>query len=78
MSSFSLNAISPIDGRYSEKTAVLSNYFSEKSLIKNRLIVEIEYFISLCEIPLPELKSFKKSDFKNLERFMKISLKKMQ
>ena len=66
MSSFSLNAISPIDGRYSDKTAVLSNYFSEKSLIKNRLIVEIEYFISLCEIPLPELKSFKKSDFKKL------------
>ena len=66
MSSFSLNAISPIDGRYSDKTTVLSNYFSEKSLIKNRLIVEIEYFISLCEIPLPELKSFKKSDFKKL------------
>ena len=66
MLSFSLNAISPIDGRYSDKTTVLSNYFSEKSLIKNRLIVEIEYFISLCEIPLPELKSFKKSDFKKL------------
>ena len=66
MPSFSLNAISPIDGRYSDKTTVLSNYFSEKSLIKNRLIVEIEYFISLCEIPLPQLKSFKKSDFKKL------------
>ena len=66
MPSFSLNAISPIDGRYSDKTTVLSNYFSEKSLIKNRLIVEIEYFISLCEIPLPELKPFKKSDFKKL------------
>ena len=66
MLSFSLNAISPIDGRYSDKTAVFSNYFSEKSLIKNRIIVEVEYFIALCEIPLPELKSFNKSDFKKL------------
>ena len=66
MSSFSLNAISPIDGRYSNKTSVLSNYFSEKSLIKTRILVEVEYFISLCEIPLPELKSFKKSNFKKL------------
>ncbi|MFL2643440.1 MAG: adenylosuccinate lyase [Flavobacteriales bacterium] len=63
-----LNAISPIDGRYSDKTAVLSNYFSEKSLIKNRVLVEIEYFISLCEIPLPQLKSIKKSDFKQLRK----------
>jgi len=63
-----LNAISPIDGRYSSKTAVLSNYFSEKSLIKNRVLVEIEYFISLCEIPLPKLKSIKKSDFKQLRK----------
>ena len=63
-----LNAISPIDGRYSSKTAVLSNYFSEKSLIKNRVLVEIEYFISLCEIPLPQLKSIKKSDFKQLRK----------
>ena len=66
MLSFSLNAISPIDGRYSDKTAVFSNYFSEKSLIKNRIIVEVEYFIALCEIPLHELKSFNKSDFKKL------------
>ena len=63
MSSFSLNAISPIDGRYSDKTTVLSNYFSEKSLIKNRLIVEIEYFISLCEFDLPQLKNFNKANF---------------
>ena len=76
MSTFSLNAISPIDGRYSDKTAVLSNYFSEKSLIKTRILVEVEYFISLCEIPLPELKSFKKSDFKNLrEIYMNFSEK---
>ena len=68
MLSNSLNAISPIDGRYSEKTAVLSNYFSEKSLIKNRVLVEIEYFIALCEIPLPQLRSFKKSNFKQLRK----------
>ena len=47
MSKFSLNAISPIDGRYSLKTAELNDFFSEKALIKYRLIVEIEYFISL-------------------------------
>ena len=68
MLSNSLNAISPIDGRYSGKTAILSNYFSEKSLIRNRILVEIEYFIALCEIPLPQLRSFKKSDFKQLRK----------
>ena len=66
MNEFNLNSISPIDGRYSNKTEALSQYFSEKALIFYRLKVEIEYFISLCEIPLPELKSFKKSDFKKL------------
>jgi len=68
MSSNALNAISPIDGRYSDKTSSLVNYFSEKSLIKNRVLVEIEYFIALCEIPLPQLKSFKKSNYKNLRK----------
>ena len=52
MSIYSLNAISPIDGRYYTKTKVLSNYFSESSLIRYRVKVEIEYFISLCELPL--------------------------
>ena len=66
MSKFSLNAISPIDGRYSSKTAELNDFFSEKALIKYRLIVEIEYFISLCEFEIPQLKKFKVKKFKNL------------
>ena len=53
-----LNAISPIDGRYRKKTESLSEYFSEESLIKYRLKIEIEYFIALCKIPIPELKTF--------------------
>jgi adenylosuccinate lyase len=53
-----LNAISPIDGRYRSKTKSLSHYFSEESLIRYRLKIEIEYFISLCELPIPELKNF--------------------
>ena len=66
MSTFSLNAISPIDGRYQNKVSQLSDYFSEHGLIKNRVIVEVEYFISLCEIPLPQLQNFDKSYFTNL------------
>lgn len=50
-----LTAVSPIDGRYHSKTDVLSNYFSEFALIKYRVRVEIEYFIALCELPLPQL-----------------------
>ncbi len=50
-----LNAISPIDGRYRDKVEAFSKYFSEEALIKYRVLVEIEYFISLCEIPLPQL-----------------------
>ena len=50
-----LNAISPIDGRYRNKTVSLSPYFSEEALIKYRVLVEIEYFIALCELPLPQL-----------------------
>ena len=53
-----LNAISPIDGRYRGKISQLANYFSEEALIKYRVLVEIEYFIALCEIPLPQLASF--------------------
>ena len=52
----SLDAISPIDGRYASKTKSLSHYFSEYALIKYRVRVEIEYFIVLCELPLPQLK----------------------
>ena len=66
MSTFSLNAISPIDGRYQNKVSQLSEYFSEHGLIKNRVLVEVEYFISLCEIPLPQLEEFDKSYFNKL------------
>ncbi|MGL5787858.1 MAG: adenylosuccinate lyase [Bacteroidales bacterium] len=52
----SLTAISPIDGRYRDKSVELANFFSEFALIKYRVLVEIEYFIALCEIPLPQLK----------------------
>ncbi len=57
-----LTAVSPIDGRYHKQTQVLQNYFSEFALIKYRVIVEIEYFIALCELPLPQLADL---DFKN-------------
>lgn len=53
-----LTAISPIDGRYRNKTAALADYFSEYALIRYRVRVEIEYFITLCELPLPQLKAF--------------------
>ena len=53
-----LTAISPIDGRYRNKTAALADYFSEYALIRYRVRVEIEYFITLCELPLPQLASF--------------------
>ena len=71
MSKFSLNAISPIDGRYQNKVSQLSDYFSEHGLIKNRIIVEVEYFISLCEIPLPQLQNFDKSFFTKLRDIYK-------
>ncbi|WMI69961.1 adenylosuccinate lyase [Mangrovimonas sp. YM274] len=58
MSLSPLNAISPIDGRYRSKAEALAPYFSEEALIKYRVQVEIEYFIALCEIPLPQLADF--------------------
>jgi adenylosuccinate lyase len=61
-----LNAISPIDGRYRSKTKSLAPYFSEKALIKYRVQVEIEYFIALCELPLPQLSDFNPSLFEEL------------
>jgi adenylosuccinate lyase len=67
MSLTNLNAISPIDGRYRNKTEALSLFFSEEALIKYRVKVEIEYFIALCEIPLPQLKSFDNSLFEELK-----------
>ncbi len=54
----SLEAISPVDGRYRRATRKLADYFSESALIKYRMMVEVEYFIALCELPLPQLKSF--------------------
>jgi len=64
-----LNAVSPIDGRYRSKTQSLSSYFSEEALIKYRVLIEIEYFISLCNIPLPQLKDIDvklHSDLRNI------------
>ena len=61
-----LTAITPIDGRYRGKTAALASYFSEYALIKYRVRVEIEYFITLCELPLPQLKDFDHSKFEVL------------
>ncbi len=63
-----LTAISPIDGRYASKTEALSAYCSEFALIKYRVYVEIEYFIALCEIPLPQLESFDQSKFSDLRK----------
>src|ERR1700692_1533536 len=56
-----LSAISPIDGRYRNTTADLAAYFSEYALITYRVFVEIEYFIALCEYPLPQLQGFDKN-----------------
>ncbi|MFW5752073.1 MAG: lyase family protein, partial [bacterium] len=62
-----LTAISPIDGRYREKVDVLAPYFSEYGLIKYRVYVEIEYFIALCKIPLPQLEDFDPGTFRALQ-----------
>ena len=63
-----LNAISPIDGRYRNKVEKLADYFSEEALIKYRVKVEIEYFIALCEIPLPQLADFNKDLYSDLRK----------
>ena len=62
----SLTAISPIDGRYRDKSVELANFFSEFALIKFRVLVEIEYFIALCELPLPQLKDIETSVYPKL------------
>ena len=67
----SLNAISPIDGRYRSKVESLGNYFSEEALIKYRVLVEVEYFIALCEIPLPQLQSVDQNIFDDLRLIYK-------
>jgi len=63
-----LNAISPIDGRYRSKTVSLSAYFSEEALIKYRVLVEVEYFIALCEANLPQLAAIDKSLYPELRK----------
>ncbi|MBN9301113.1 MULTISPECIES: adenylosuccinate lyase [Dysgonomonas] len=62
-----LTAISPIDGRYRNKTEKLADYFSEYALVKYRVRVEVEYFIALCELPLPQLKNIDKEVFPKLQ-----------
>ena len=66
MDNHALLAVSPIDGRYSRQTEPLREYFSEYALIKYRVRVEIEYFIALCQIPLPQLADFDHSKFEAL------------
>ena len=62
----SLNAVSPVDGRYRKTIEKLADYFSEGALIKYRVMVEVEYFIALCNLPLPQLADFDKSMFEPL------------
>lgn len=66
-----LNAISPIDGRYRNKTISLAPFFSEEALIKYRVLVEIEYFIALCEVPLPQLATVNPDVFDSLRNIYK-------
>ena len=66
MNDFNLNAISPIDGRYAEKTKVFRDFFSEQALINYRVLVEIEYFISLTKTEIPSLEDFPKEAFKKI------------
>ena len=63
-----LTAISPIDGRYADKTTSLVPFFSEMALIRYRVQVEVEYFIALCELPLPQLANFPKEKYTNLRK----------
>lgn len=79
MSLTNLNAISPIDGRYRNKVEPLALYFSEEALIKYRVKVEIDYFIALCEIPLPQLADFDGSLFAELRKiYSNFSIKDAQ
>ncbi|WP_272022643.1 adenylosuccinate lyase [Olleya namhaensis] len=71
MSLNQLNAISPIDGRYRNKIEKLQDFFSEEALIKYRVLVEIEYFIALCELPLPQLSVVDSSKFEALRDIYK-------
>lgn len=66
-----LTAISPVDGRYRDKVKSLSPYFSEFGLIKYRLLIEVEYFIALCQLPLPQLEDFRQEEFEKLRLIYK-------
>ena len=68
MNEKNLEAISPVDGRYFDKTEKLKKYFSEKALIHYRLKVEVEYFIALCEAQIPQLSNFNHKKFKDLRK----------
>ncbi len=70
MNTIELLTISPIDGRYNRQTELLGSYFSENALMKYRTHVEIEYFISLCEIPIPQLKDFPKDKIETLRKIV--------
>ena len=67
----SLNAVSPVDGRYRKATERLADYFSESALIKYRVLIEVEYFISLCKLPLRQFKGFNKNMFEALRAIYK-------
>lgn len=67
-----LTAISPVDGRYRNAVADCDQYFSEFALIKYRVLVEVEYFIALCEIPLPRLEEFRKSDYEMIRNIYRV------
>ncbi|MCX6235419.1 MAG: adenylosuccinate lyase [Bacteroidetes bacterium] len=74
-----LNAISPIDGRYRDKTDILAGYFSEAALIRYRILVEVEYFIALCNLRLPQLKHFDKKKYDELRNiYINFDLKDAQ
>ena len=66
-----LTAVSPLDGRYRSKISELADYYSEYALIRYRVLVEIEYFIGLCSIPLPQLADFPDNQFDNLRKIYK-------
>ena len=66
-----LTAISPVDGRYRKKVERLDEYFSEFGLIRARVMVEVEYFIALCQLPLPQLKDFDPKYFRKLRNIVK-------
>ena len=71
MSLTTLNAISPIDGRYRKSTKPLAAFFSEEALIRYRVLVEVEYFIALCESNLPQLKGVNKNSYESLRNLYK-------